>query len=102
MPSNNKRLQVFCLVIIVQQIEHLNKDLTLASFSNFLWEQDWSGKQLKDAVQCVAKNLYEVLNIIRDIHDVAHLRYQLLILKELKDFSGIFKFGSGFEGAEWL
>ena len=34
----------------IQRNKHLNKDLTLVSTSNFLWEQVWSGKQLKGAV----------------------------------------------------
>ena len=30
--------------LIIQQIKQQNKDLTLALFSNFLWEQAWSGE----------------------------------------------------------
>ena len=46
----NQQLYIDNISFIIQRNEHLNKDLTLVSTSNFLWGQAWSEKQLKDAV----------------------------------------------------
>ena len=46
----NQQLYIDNISFIIQRNEHLNKDLTLVSTSNFLWEQAWSKKLFKDVV----------------------------------------------------